>query len=109
MTEKNDVRPLVFVRRKPDADQRHRSVNAQYITSLPCGELISGLLKTVSRSISGIDLGMHHVRIRKCHRDEVVHVGGKAPETCLIAHKAMNVHEKYTAAARVLQGGVWNQ
>lgn len=52
---------------------------------------------------------MHHVRIRKCHRDEVVHVGGKAPETCLIAHKAMNVHEKYTAAARVLQGGVWNQ
>ena len=45
---------------------------------------------------------MDHVCIRKCHSDEVVHVGGKAPETCLIAHEAMNVHEEYTAAAGIL-------
>lgn len=70
--------------------------------TLPNGELISSLLQTIPRSIPRIDLGVNHVRIRKCHGDKVVHVGGKAPETCLIAHEAMDVHEKQAAAARML-------
>lgn len=45
---------------------------------------------------------MHHVRIRQCYGDEIVHVGWEASETCLIAHEAMDVHEQYAAAARVL-------
>ena len=52
---------------------------------------------------------MHHVRIRQRHGDKIVHVGWEASETCLIAHKAMNVHKQYAAAACVLQGRVWDQ
>lgn len=70
-----------------------RLVNAIVFGGSPCRELISRLLKTITCPISGVDLGMHHVGICKCHSDKVVNVGRKASETRLIAHEAMDVHE----------------
>lgn len=38
---------------------------------------------------------MHNVRVGKCDCDEVVHMSGKAPKTCLVTHKAMDVHKQH--------------
>jgi hypothetical protein len=61
---------------------------------VPIGKVVSCYLQRVPRLVSRIELRVYYMRVCKCHRHEIVKMGGKASEACLVAHEAMDEYKK---------------